>query len=274
MDYSQRILAAEEQVNKASKEVDRARDELNSFKASQQVPPYFEGGSKEYFTFLNQQVKDRELTLKDRTAELITFSQLEIQTSSGNKRARSRSSQSGQLTQPVFRQRIVARDNVCVITGVGQEHCQAAHIVAQRNFTINDIQANTLWDDKFPGCCDNPEHRVMDVRNGLLLSNPLHTAFDNFEFTIRKDGDSYKVETQTLVGSRLIDSLNGRIVEFNPERRHEWPRDEFLQFHNRCFEIKSIALRAAAEECSDEEEYDERLESVKKSKIWLEQMVA
>jgi hypothetical protein len=250
---------------------------LNNFKA-ENPKAFFDIEKKEYFTFLTQQVKDREAALKDRAAELISLSQLEFQKKasstkpppSGSKRARSGSSKSTQLTQPSFRQRIIVRDKVCVITGKEQESCQAAHIIAKCNFTINDIQANKLWDEKFPGCCDNPEHRVMDVRNGLLLWNPIHTAFDNFELTLRKEGNVFKVETQTLIGSQLILSYNGKTIQFNAERRHEWPREEFLKFHNECFDDRSVALRAAAEEYSDEEEYEDR-ESVKKSKAWLEQ---
>ena len=51
--------------------------------------------------------------------------------------------------------------------------------------------------------------------------------------------------------------------------------EEFLKFHNECFDDKKVALTAAAEEYSDEEEeYKEALlESVKKSKIWLDQTV-
>jgi hypothetical protein len=273
------VFKAGKELDHAREELDHAREELNHFKATKQVPSYFEGSPKEYFTFLNQQVKDREAALEKREAALISLSQLEFQKKasstkppppSGSKRARSGSSQSTQLTQASFRQRIIVRDKVCVITGKEQESCQAAHIIAKCNFTINDIQANKLWDERFPGCCDNPEHRVMDVRNGLLLWNPIHTAFDNFELTLRKEGNVFKVETQTLIGSQLIHSYNGRTIQCNAERRHEWPREEFLKFHNECFDDRSVASRAAAEEYSDEEEYEDR-ESVKKSKVWLEQ---
>ena len=268
-------VTAAEEVNKARKELDNAREELNTFKADN-PKAFFDIEKKEYFTFLTQQVKDREAELKDREAELKdrAASQLEFQKTentkppSGSKRARSGSSKSTQLSQPSFRQRIIVRDKVCVITGKEQESCQAAHIIAKCNFTINDIQAKKLWDERFPGCCDNPEHRVMDVRNGLLLWNPIHTAFDNFELTLRKEGNVFKVETQTLIGSELIHSYNGNTIKFNAERRHEWPREEFLKFHNECFDDRSVALRAAAEEYSDEEEYEYR-ESVKKSKVWL-----
>jgi HNH endonuclease len=278
MNTDQQATAAEE-VNKARKELDKVREELNNFKAIQQVPSYFEDSTTEYFLFLTQQVKDRAAELKDREAALIALAQLEFQKAESskppsNKRARSGSSQSTQLTQTSFRQRIVARDGVCLITGKEQESCQAAHIIAKCNFNIYDIQANKLWDERFPNCCDNPEHRVMDTRNGLLLWNPIHTAFDNFELTIRKEENIFKVETQDFIGSQLIHSFNGRTIQFNSERRHEWPREEFLKFHNECFDARSVALKAAAEESSDDEQYQETLaESVKKSKVWLEQTV-
>jgi hypothetical protein len=258
---------AAEEVNKAIKELDNAREDLNTFKAENPMA-FFDIEKKEYLTFLTQQVKDRAAELEKREAALISLSQLEFQKTenskppSGSKRARSGSSKSTQLSQSSFRQRIVARDKVCVISGEKAENCQAAHIIAKCNFTIHDIQANKLWDERFPNCCATPELRVMDVRNGLLLWNPIHTAFGNFELTIRKEGDVFKVVTQIIVGSQLIHSFNGRIIQFDPERG---PREEFLKFHNECFDDRSAALRAAAEEYSDEEEYEDR-ESVK---VWL-----
>ena len=116
-------VTAAEEVNKAKKELDNAREEFNTFKADN-PKAFFDIEKKEYFTFLNQQVKDRAAELKDREAALISLSQLEFQKTentkppSGSKRARSGLSKSTQLSQHSFRQRIIVRDKVCVITGI------------------------------------------------------------------------------------------------------------------------------------------------------------
>ena len=191
---------------------------------------------------------------------------------SGNKRARSESSQSTQLTQSSFRQRVVQRDKVCALSLVDSKFCEAAHIIAKCNFTVNDIQAKKLWDQKFPNCCDNPEHRVMDIRNGILLAKWIHDAFDIYDITIRKEGAIYKVETQVIVGCPELLSYNGKTIRFDSDKQHEWPREEFLNFHNECFDDKRVLLEAAAEEYSDqdyEETLAERAESVQKSNNWL-----
>ena len=74
---------AEEELFKAGKELDNAREELNNFKATKQVPFYFEGSPKEYFSFLTQQVEKRAAELKDRAAELISLAKApQTQTSS------------------------------------------------------------------------------------------------------------------------------------------------------------------------------------------------
>jgi hypothetical protein len=170
---------------------------------------------------------------------------------------------------------VVSRDKVCVISGKEQESCQAAHIIAKCNFTVGDTQAKKLWDERFANCCENPDFRVMDIRNGLLLWNPIHTAFDNFDLTILKNGAIYKVQTQILTGSQQIHAYNGKTIEFNKELQHEWPREEFLKFHNECFEDRRVQLTAAAEEygSDNEDSYPETLaelaESVRKSKTWL-----
>jgi hypothetical protein len=281
MENAQRILAqagselekARDELEKARDELEKARDELNAFEALHPNAFFEEGNQKEYFTFLTQQVEKREAALKDREAALI---ELRNKPTSGKKRSRSASSRSGGgLSQDAFRQRVVARDKVCVISGMGQEYCQAAHIIAQCNFTVNDTQAKKLWDERFPNCCNEQDHRVMDVRNGILLSLPIHKAFDNFDLTIRKDDNVYKVETQTLNGSAEIHAYNDHTIEFNKELQHEWPREEFLKFHNECFEDRRVQLTAAAEEygSDNEDSYPETLaevvESVRKSKTWL-----
>lgn len=61
------------------------------------------------------------------------------------------------------------------------------------------------------------------------------------------------------------------------KRSLEWPGEKFLKFHNECFADRRVALKAAAEEYSDTDEYDEtiaeRAESIQKSEVWLQQNV-
>ncbi|KAJ3250044.1 hypothetical protein HK103_004097, partial [Boothiomyces macroporosus] len=87
----------------------------------------------------------------------------------------------------------------------------------------------------FPSSCDNPEHRVMDIRNGILMWTPLNAAFDRFDFTIIKRGDKYFVET--LTGDEFrepenvdekelqleILNLDGKQISFDKTKPNEWP---------------------------------------------------
>ena len=156
----QQLTAAEEEVNSARVELAKARAKQDSFEATEQMPSYFDGTPKEFFTFLIEQVEKREAALEKREAALekreaalIELSKLGIQNKdrslppSGAKRLRSSSASSQKsagLTQASFRQKIVARDKTCVISGIAEEFCDAAHIVAKCNFAVNDFQSNIL----------------------------------------------------------------------------------------------------------------------------------
>ena len=78
MNASQEVNKSRNDLDKAREELDKSREELNSFKATQQVPSYFKGNSKEYFTFLIQQEEKRE-------AAFISLSQLEFHKASSTK---------------------------------------------------------------------------------------------------------------------------------------------------------------------------------------------
>lgn len=286
MNTDQRATAAEE-VNKARKELDKAREELNSFKADN-PKAFFDIEKKEYFTFLTQQVEKREAALKDRAAELIALAQIEReergQNNSKKRKAASMTSRSsgGELNQDSFRKRLLDRDIECVLTGRGKLECDACHIVPWVYFQRHDLIGKKVFDIVFPFSCDNPEYRIMDVRNGILMWHVLHNSFDKFDFTIIKIRGIYTVKTleehefEEGMDKELLKTvfgLNGKNITFNTDRQNEWPGDKFLKFHNECFDARRVAFRAAAEEYPDNE-YDETLaESIKKSKVWLEQTV-
>jgi hypothetical protein len=141
-----------------------------------------------------------------------------------------------------------------VISGATKD-CQAAHIVAKCNFTPSDVQGNIFWDKQFPGCCFEPSHRVMDVRNGILLATWIHTAFDNYEFTICKKEDIFVVKTQTMTGLPELHQFDGKMLALPQDKRYAWPRGEFLHIHNLGFEQKKLDLMAAAE-AVDLDDYD------------------
>ena len=66
-----------------------------------------------------------------------------------------------------------------------------------------------------------------------------------FDLTIRKEGAFYKAETQLIVGSSELLTYNGKIIQFDSDKKHEWPREEFLSFHNECFDDRKVFLEAA-----------------------------
>jgi hypothetical protein len=160
---------------------------------------------------------------------------------------------------------------------MSEEYCEAAHIVAKCNFAVNDFQAKKLWDERFPNSCAIQEHRVMDVRNGILLSAPIHKAFDSFEFTIRKgENGQFRVETDPFTVPKILDSVNMKKIFKIDSNKKDWPGEDFLKFHNECFEAKveMAKMKAAADEYdSDHDESNETVavmaESIKKAQEWL-----
>jgi hypothetical protein len=159
----------------------------------------------------------------------------------------SRGSNGSEMNQPSFRRRILSRDKVCVLTGHGKLGSDACHIIPYVYFQKLDFVGKRIWDEFFPYSCDNPEHRVMDVRNGILMYSPLNGSFDKFDFTIIRTLDQYKVETlredefdeetdKELLA--LILGLDKKELFFNPDKKNEWPSEILLKFHNACFRVK------------------------------------
>ena len=177
------------------------------------------------------------------------------------------------MSQPAFRTRIVERDQKCVISGMDAKYCEACHIVPKRIFQKNGIPEKKLWDERFPHGCVVVEQRVMDVRNGILLSLPIHQAFDNYDLTIVKTNSlKFKVLTNPFANlSAEISNYNGNEIQFNPDKPNEWPSDVFLRFHNDCYETKKLILQAGGEHSEDSSQTLAELKgSASKVKLWLE----
>jgi hypothetical protein len=181
------------------------------------------------------------------------------------------------MSQNAFRKRVVERDGKCLISETEADDCQACHIIPKRIFEKNEIPERKIWDERFPYGCVEPHHRVMDVRNGILLAFSIHVAFDMLDLTIVKTSShKYKVVTNELSNlSAKIINYNGKEIQFNPEKQNEWPCDDFLKFHNECYETKKNMMEAAAEPVENEEENSaqtlaERGFSASKVEWWFE----
>ena len=123
------------------------------------------------------------------------------------------------MSQPSFRTRIVERDQKCVISGMDAKYCEACHIVPKRIFQKNGIPEKKIWDKQFSNGCVQPDHRVMDVRNGILLSVPIHHAFESFDLTIVKTKSlKFKVLTNPFANlSAEIRNYDGKEIAFHSD---------------------------------------------------------
>ncbi|KAI8897089.1 hypothetical protein BC833DRAFT_621552 [Globomyces pollinis-pini] len=208
----------------------------------------------------------------------------------------SRASNSSELYQQAFRTRIIKRDiNGCVFTETTELECDACHIVPWAYFQNHDLVGKEVFDTIFPQSCDNPDHRIMDVRNGILMCRSFHQAFDRFEFTILRKENSengttvirYVVETLPLDEfpaadsdamkqlQQKIHSFKGKEISFNSLKPNEWPGGKFLAFHNKCFYKKreewKMKAQAEPQELNEDsgQTMAERSETTRKVKSWL-----
>jgi hypothetical protein len=201
----------------------------------------------------------------------------------------SRHSNGSELTQYSFRQRILTRDTKgCVLTGKSRIESQACHIIPWTYFQKYDLIGQEIWNRIFPFSCNNPEHQVMDVRNGLLMWIPLHAQFDEFAFTIIKKGSTYEVEalcedemepTDSQDDKEIqimVASLNGKKIQFDKEKPELWPGEQFLGFHNTIFyqkrEMNRLRAQAEVQEIVEEDANqtisEEVTESIMKVQNW------
>jgi hypothetical protein len=72
----------------------------------------------------------------------------------------------------------------------------------------------------------------------------------------------------------MMDAYANKTFQFDPNLRYQWPHEDFLKFHNECFEAEMTKLQGAADEYdSDQDDSNETVavvsESIKKSEEWL-----
>jgi hypothetical protein len=164
-------------------------------------------------------------------------------------------------------------------------------------FQKNDLVGKKVFNIVFPYSCDESEHRIMDVRNGILMWGVLNAPFDKFYFTILKKTKKENAKTivyyvvETLAAHEFPDSksraakelqlviiaLNGKEIFFDIAKQNEWPGEKFLKFHNECFyqkkEDMKLEAQAEAQELKEDDSSQtliaERLESSQKVKSWF-----
>ncbi|KAI8845050.1 hypothetical protein BJ741DRAFT_137269 [Chytriomyces cf. hyalinus JEL632] len=153
-----------------------------------------------------------------------------------------------------FRDKIVARDQRCVLTESKPTSCEAAHIIPWAFHRKNEA----LWWHLFEPHCFNPADAAFDVRNGLLLRDDLNELFGMYLFTIvaSSDDGEYQVIVSDLDAQVLPNDLdnqitaelrgyNGKIITF-VGNQNQWPALEFLKHHNDVFTFRQESRKASS----------------------------
>ncbi len=81
------------------------------------------------------------------------------------------------------------------------------------------------------------ENGPHEVSNGILLRSDLHNLFDQGYLTVTLD---YRVEVSRSIreefeNGRDYYALDGRELKVRPKQEGDWPRREFLEWHNGIF---------------------------------------
>ncbi|KAJ2990790.1 hypothetical protein HDV02_004141, partial [Globomyces sp. JEL0801] len=147
--------------------------------------------------------------------------------------------------QNKFREKLIARDKVCVISGY--ETVEACHIIPYRFPSDN----SGIWCQKYNRFCFDRDEGISDVRNGILLSKYFHNRFEKYQFTIIFEENQYKIKVGAIPIPHLED---GKVLSFptgkdsnGNEWKDQWPAPEFLKWHNDKFDKKSFKLKAGAD---------------------------
>lgn len=155
-----------------------------------------------------------------------------------------------------FRSRVRRRDGVCVISGLVWDNedgmrgtHQAVHIFPrnlQDEWDRGNYRRYTAGADE-----DVAGSEIDSVRNGMLLQATLHSAFDQFSFTVNPR-DGYKIIN--FCRDRL--HIDGRVLDPVCRNPHDPNRvsDELLLWHFRKAVMKQ--LRAAAGPRASDHDYD------------------
>ncbi|OBT77316.1 hypothetical protein VF21_03464 [Pseudogymnoascus sp. 05NY08] len=133
-----------------------------------------------------------------------------------------------------FHDRIIARDDQCVISGIPQDESlqifNAAHIFpfAREKTWIKKGMARFITDAAPPA--QQGETKIHSVQNGLLLKSDIHKLFDIYALTVNVD-EGYKIVCLT----REYMNLDGRRLALccrDPQSADRVP-DELLRWHHR-----------------------------------------
>ncbi|KAJ3256618.1 hypothetical protein HK103_005272 [Boothiomyces macroporosus] len=270
------LTALQEEINEAKEDMKKAKIQLE--KAIEEGKPesilaslksLYEGAVSN-LTRLGQEKTE---LLKEKQ---MIFSTINNATELTTPRKRTRSASSGvsvksnksELTQDAFKKRVRSRDdNCCVFTRKGVMESDACHIVGKEFFQKNDFQqtiiSDKIFDMAFPESCAIMEHRIMDVRNGILMWKPLHEAFDSYYFTIVKGDDctysvitlpTYLIDSDNKELQLEVEKLSNRKFSYSDEKKEQAPGEKFLKFHNYIFEKNKLRLQAKAEDMELEDE--------------------
>lgn len=88
------------------------------------------------------------------------------------------------------------------------------------------------------------------------------------------------MELDPFTAPKILDSDKTlKIYKLDTKNENDWPVEEFLKFHNECFDAKMAEMKAAADEYdSDNDDSDETVAvgemaaSIKKAQRWLTSM--
>ncbi|KIR31328.1 hypothetical protein L804_06632 [Cryptococcus deuterogattii 2001/935-1] len=152
---------------------------------------------------------------------------------------RSRSSRST-VNQSAFLINLIARDTVCLVTGVHYAQCESVHIVPQSRPDIYQALLN------IPASIPPP---LFEVQFGLLLRKELHHAWDRLDFSFFVKDDDIFVHVFTggffeYHGKRItLDRFHG-FPEWRPDRRFlTWHYSQCVKAHIRGFSYGMVQVR-------------------------------
>lgn len=87
------------------------------------------------------------------------------------------------LLQSIFRNSLINRDKVCILSKTHKDQCEAAHIIPVA------------------------ENNNYDVNNGLLLSSNLHKLYDKFYWSINPNTLLVEINNK-LINGKMLDCNN------------------------------------------------------------------
>jgi hypothetical protein len=105
--------------------------------------------------------------------------------------------------QAEFRDQIIKRDTVCVVTGFNAQECEAAHIVPYNK-------------------C-----RSYGINNGILLSRNVHKLFDDYLWSINPETCKLEIKDSIIGKNYSIEQYSGGIIKLD-----DITKKQMLYHHN------------------------------------------